>query len=264
MNPNDPNAQPTQQPVEAPVFTPGIQNSQPLPAEQPQQPAPAPTEAPTQPTEQPQPAQQPVEQPAQPTQQAAQPASQPAPTDSNGNFNYDAYLDSLVGADNQKPVEVPKPPTQQELENDDQALTKFFGDLVDTAVKKAVNEGAKQTTIREAETRAWNDVFSKYPEIKESKGLRDTIHNIRIGAYQRGQALSPVQVADQLIGDLHSQYKKGVNDTNVQTTVRESQPLGGGTPTPSAAPTVNLANLHDGGQNAAIAELTKLIEQDKI
>lgn len=271
MNPNEANAPTNPAPAEAPTFVPGIANSQPLPpqpAPEPAQPTPQPTEQPApQPTEQPaapaQPAQPDPNQPApaeqKPAEQPAQPAAEP-----KKDFDYEAYLDSLVGAKKNEPIETPKIPTQQELESDDQALTKFFGELVDTAVKKAVSEGEKNNTIRQAETHAWEEVFTKYPEIKEAKGLRDTIHNIRIGAYQRGQALTPVQVADQLIGDLRTQYKQGVNDTNVQTTVRDSQPLGGGTQTPSASPSVDLASLHHGGSNAAIAELTKLIEQDKI
>lgn len=266
MNPNDPNANQPTQPTEAPTFVPGISNAPQIPTE-PQNPQPAdqPQDQPQnpQPSDQPQnqPQNQPTDQPTQPTQQ---PQNNPAPTDSNGSFDYDAYLDSLIGKDNNQPIEVPKVPSQEELANDDQALTKYFGELVDTAVKKALVESNNQTTVRAAEQRAWEDVFTKFPEIKESKGLRDTIHNIRIGAYQRGQALTPLQVAEQLIGDLHSQYKKGVNDTNVQTTVRESQPLGGGTQTPAPDTRVDYAKLHDGGQNAAVAELEKLMSQGKI
>lgn len=264
MNPNEqPNAQP-QAPAE-PAFVPGIANAPaPAPAqpEQPQQPAEQPAQQPEQPQ---QPAEQPAEQPAQqPNQPAEQPAENPAPTTNNGNFDYDAYLDELIGKSGDTPIEMPKVPTQEELSSDDQALTKYFGDLVDTAVKKALQENNQQTTIRQTEQRAWESVFEKYPEIKESKGLRDTIHNIRVGAFQRGQALTPLQVAEQLIGDLHTQYKKGVNDTNVQTTVRDSQPLGGGTTPPPTGASVDYSKLQDGGQNAAVSELEKLIQQGKI
>lgn len=258
MNPNEPNAP---APTEAPTFVPGVANA-PQPAPEPApEPTPAPSQAPD-PTPAPTPA--PAAEPA-PTDPAApaQPAT-PAPAEPPKVTDFDAYLDSLVKANGlDTPIELPKTPSQEELEKDDKALEKFFGELVDTAVKKAVNEGQKQTTIREAEAKAWDEAFTKYPEIKDAKGLRDTIHNIRIGAYQRGQALSPVQVADQLIGELHAQYKKGVNDTNVQTTVRASQPLGGGTQTPQTQG-VDYSKLQDGGSSAAVDELTKLIEQGKI
>lgn len=247
------NEAPQQAQAQETQFTPGIANAPQeyqMPSEQPQdQQSQAQASDATQ--------QQPVQQDTQTQAQATQ--------DDTSQVDYDAYLDSLI-SQNTKPAEeikVPTAPTAEQLESDDQALTKFFGELVDTAVQKALNEGQKQTTIREAEQRAWNDVFGKYPEIKDSKGLRDTIHNIRVGAYQRGQALSPLQVADQLIGDLHEQYKKGVNDTNVTTTIRDSQPLGGGTQAPTAQP-VNYARLHDGGEAAAIDELTKLMSQGKI
>lgn len=257
MNPNDQNVQPTN----TPDFVPGIGNApQPAPEPAQEQPVEQPQEQPQAPTEQPQAAPQ----EAQPAQPAEQPTTQPSQPQANpaASFDYDAYLDSLIGKDAPK-IEMPAIPTDEQLRDDKEALTKYFGDLVETAVQKSVAENNKQATIREAETRAWNDVFDKYPEMKESKGLRDTVHNIRIGAYQRGQALSPLQVADQLIGDLRGSYKKAVNDMNVQTTVRDSQPLGGGTQPPAAQP-VNYGALQDGGQNAAVEELTKLINQGKI
>jgi len=252
MNPNDPNANPVQ---EVPTFTPGISNGIPQPAPEPTPQPVDPTPAPVDPT----PAPQPVETP-QPTDPQPQPAVTPTPSP-----DYDAYLDSLINGAGATPdaIELPKPPTQEQLENDDQALNKFFGDLVDTAVKKAMTEGTKQSTIREAEATAWEETFVKYPEIKEDKKLRDMIHNVRMGAYQRGTSLSPTQAADELIGTLHAQYKRGVNDTNVTTSIRDSQPLGGGTQTPSPQG-VNLAALHDGGDQAAVIELTKLIEANKI
>ena len=244
-----PNVQPEPQP-----FTPGISNApvdMPQPAQEPAQPEPAPA------AEQPQPAQG-EQQPTQP-QSSVEPA---APAQEEPKKDYDAYLDELIGKANSQPVEI-KMPTEEDFQRDEKALENFFTGLVDTAVQRAQEASQRQSVIKEAETNAWNDVFAKYPEIKESKQLRDTIHNIRIGAYQRGQSMSPTEVADQLIGELHREYKKGVNDTNVQTTVRSSQPIGGGSrQQPSVG--VDFAKLQDGGRNAAVSELEKLMSQGLI
>lgn len=255
MNPDElPNAQPApaEAPQPAPEFTPGIANAPQLNPEPAPQPEATPAVDPLPPA--PGSTQEPAPQAAPATPVSDTPAA-PA-------VDYDAYLDSLIGKANEAPTEI-KMPTEEDFQKDEKALENFFSGLVDTAVQRSQAESQKQAVIREAETRAWDEVFVKYPEIKESKPLRDTIHNIRMGAYQRGQAMSPSQVADQLIGDLHREYKKGVNDTNVQTTIRSSQPTGGGSQQ-QPSPSVNYASLQDGGRNAAVTELEKLISQGLI
>lgn len=239
----------------APEFVPGIGNA-PQPA--PEQPVEQPAEQPAQPAEQPTPAapENPTEQPAAPeAEQPQKPEEKP--------LDYDAYLDSLINDAVQGEIKMPEIPTNETLQSDEKALTKFFEDLVDTAAQKSKAEVTREQVIRDAERKAWDETFVKYPELKDSKELRDTIHTLRIGAYQRGQALSPIQVADKYIGDIRNAYKRAVNDTNVQTTVRDSQPIGGGTQAPKAQG-VDYASLHHGGDAAAVNELTKLIEQGRI
>lgn len=262
MQPNET----TPAPAPAPAFTPGVNMSYPTPepapapAPEPQQQQPAPAPQPD-PAPQPEPAPTNQETPPQPTPQtppAPQPTPDPTP-DPNKSQSFDDYLASLT-----KDIEVPELPKATDVKGDDpESLDKFFTEFGDKIVERALSKVQQGEVVKQAEARAWNDVFTKYPEVKENQQLRDTIHNIRLGAYARGQSLSPVEVADQLVGTLHGEYKRGVNDTNVQTKVQESQPLGGGTPAP-AAPSINYEALQDGGINEATKQIEALMAAGKI
>lgn len=245
-------AAPTPAPVEAPqpapqptaplAPTPGIQNSpapQPNQFEQPS--APAPVENPAA--------------PADPNAPAPTPAPAPAPK-----MTYDQYLDSLVG--DIKPVELPKP-TDVPADDPD-GLVKFFDDFGDKIIQRVTQEQEKATRVQTAEATAWKDAFTKYPEIESNAELRGIVHNIRMGAFQRNENMSPTEAADQLVQTLHNEYRKGQNDERVTTTVVASQPLGGaGQPAPQGA-TVNYEALHTGGRAEAVNQLEALIRDGKI
>lgn len=233
------------------------------PVPQPADPIPQP-QAPQQPEPQPQP-QQPQPAPQDPNQPQPQQNPQPSPTTdpTKQQQTYDEYLESLV-KNVEKPQDLPNP--KDVPENDPEALSKFFEEFGRVTEQRARAAMQQEHIIQQAEGRAWREVFDKYPEIQKNPTLRDTIHNIRLGAYQRGESLSPIQVADGLVGTLSEQYRKGINDTNVQIRVQDSQPLnGGGQPQPTQG--VNYEALQQpgvAGQEAAIAEIDKLIRANRI
>lgn len=277
MNPNEPAPQspatePQAAPQAAPTFTPGIANGvqtpQPAPAEPTQQQPQVTTQVQDtpQPNAAPQPAPQPTSQevstatPQEPSSQPTQNVPEPAqPTQNTQQMTYDEYLESLTK--DIPTVEMPKPTDVDQKDPD--GLVKFFDDYSEKLLEKARQDNLKQSIVQNAEREAWGQVFTKYPEIQNNNDLRDTIHNIRMGAYSRGQSLSPIQVADALVGTLHTEYKKGVNDTNVQTKVVDSQPLGGGSQAP-VAPEVNYEALQTGGEQAAVAQLEALMAAGKL
>lgn len=267
MEPNvTPTAQPTPQPTPAPAPTPGIgmaPNYQPTPAPDPA-PQPAPQPEPNQPAPQTEPQPQPAPQPTpQPDGTVPQQNPQPQPTQEpvKTQQSYEEYLDSLTKAD---PIELPKP---TDIDKDDpEGLVKFFEEFGKATEARARQAMQQESAIQRAETDAWNEVFTKYPEIKENKALRDTVHNIRMGAYNSGQLLSPLQVADGLVGTLHDAYKKGINDNQVQVRIQDSQPLNGGgnPPAPSGVNYENIQLPGQAGMDAAVSELQKLIDAGKI
>lgn len=259
----EPNAAP--QPQATP--TPGIgmaPNYPPTPApELAPTPAPQPTTQP-EPTPAPQPEPQPAPQPAPaPDGTVPQQNVQPQPTTEpiKTQQSYEEYLESLTKAD---PIDLPKP---TDIDKDDpEGLVKFFEEFGKATEARAVQAMKNQAVIQQAEAKAWDEVFTKYPEIKENKDLRDTVHNIRVGAYNSGQLLTPLQVADGLVGTLHDAYKQGVNDQQVQVRVQASQPLNGGG-NPPADTGVNYESLQlpgQAGMDAAVMQLTKLMDNGKI
>lgn len=234
--------QPAPQPApEPPTFTPGVANDVVLTPQQPTEPQAAPQE----PTPQQDPNPQPQPQPQNP--------QEPAPKAQT----YEEYLESIVG----KPqdIEVPKASGVA----DPAELDKFF-DEYGAAIRNQVMQEVRQSqAVQNYERQEWDKVFSKYPEVKDNTAIRDTIHSMRLGAFNRGEGMTPLQAADFLVGALHNEYKKGVNDTNVQTEVAQAQPLNGsGAPAPDVG--VNYGALQDGGRDAAVTQLEQLIAAGKI
>lgn len=264
MNPNE---QPTNVPTPAPAANPEPTPA-PAPSNEPVAPAPftagiandvpvftQPTEptAPVEPTPtDPQPAPQPTPAPA------ANPAPEPAPQPKVN--SYEEYLESLVG----KPEEFTVPKPQDVPADDPEALNKFFSEYGEVIKKDILSQVNRQAAVQNFEAVEWNKAFTKYPEIKDNAKIRDTIHSLRMGAFSRGEVMSPTQAADFLVGALHDEYKKGVNDTKVTTEIVDNQPTHIGTGAPAAPTGVNYNALQDGGTEAAIRELESLMAAGKI
>lgn len=220
-----PDPQPTAPQPQAPQQQPTQPVSQPAPTQQPQDPF----STLFQPTEQP----APVEQPApQAPQQAPQepvapvaPVEQPAPQPQEQYQSFEEYMDSVTQGIGEEPT-VPDP--NKIDPNDEAGIKNFFDDLVNTAVAKAEQKTQRNQAIQNSERSLWDSAFDKYGSLRENKQLRDMVHSIRMGEFQRGVAITPTQAADRLLNALQSQYQKGVADNAVVTTIQDVQPNGGG------------------------------------
>lgn len=201
----------------------------------------------------------PVQQPTEPTPQPQPPTeTQPTPEPPVATQeDYQSFEDYM----NETLKNVPKPkdlPNPENISPDDpKAIKQFFDDLVNTAVEKAKSETTRSNAIQARERALWDDAFSKYGSLRDKKPLRDMVHSIRMGYFQRGIAITPKQAADKLLESLGSQYKQGVADNQVVTTIENVQPAGGG----SAAPVTTsmdrkemLTAVQDGGE-AALADI---------
>lgn len=257
-----PAPQPAQMQPEAPT-------PQPAPTQQTSDPfaslfasEPEPTPEPTQPTE---PAPQPTEvaqptqpqEPAQPTQ-TSQPAA-PAPTQPQEDYQtYDEYMKQVMAG----VPEAPKSPDPEKVNPDDPAAIKgFFDELVNTAVTRAQAETARQSAIQTSEKRLWDSAMEKYGTLKTNKQLRDTVHAVRMGYFNRGIALTPTQAAEKLLEGLGSQYRQGVADSQVVTTYESVQPTGGGSAAPVATSLDKenaLTSVQSGGETA----LAQILDQE--
>ena len=234
--------QPAPQP--APTYTPGVATPTPAPQQQPAQPTPQPAPSqqpqdpfsmfgasqPTQPTEQvptPQPTRTPVE-PSQPATQEPQittPAASTAAPVETQYQTFDQYMEEVTG-------QMGTPPEMPDMKNvnpdDEESVKTFFDDLVNTAVEKASQQMSRTSAIQATERRLWDEAFTTYPTLKANRNLRDMVHAIRIGEFNKGIAITPTQAAERLLDALKGQYQQGIADNQVQTTIEQVQPTGGG------------------------------------
>lgn len=257
--------QPENQPAPAAPAAPAPQAPEPAPA--PAAPEPGVSLAPpTPPPADPNPAPQPA--PVGDPQPAPTPAA-PAPAEPQYK-SYEDYLESFeVKADN-----LPELPTPGAVPKDDDGteLAKFFQDFAASIEQRTLAQAEAQRTSQErlqsTEKQLWDEAIGKYEQLKEPR-LRDLVHSVRVGYFNRGEAITPSQAAEVLIGELNRNYQNGVSDQNTQVTIQASQPLNGGG-NPPAQPAVNqnsLTAIQQPGQlgmDAAIAMIQTAIDNNEL
>lgn len=266
-------------------------NINPQPAPEPQAPAPTPqpTEPPTQePAQTPTPPaedvdpfasmfQEPAPTETQPTpppteEVKSQPSPTPAPTPTAPETNeetpkyetYEQYMDRVM-ANVPKAPEAPDP--SKVNADSPEEIKKFFDDMMTTAEQRIEAKIERKNAIKAQETKLWNEAFTKYPTLKSNVNVRNMVHNIRMGYFHRGQAITPLQAAKELIDSMSGSYKKGVADNQVVTTIESTQPTGGNTP-PSAPTTMDaesmLQSVQTGGEEALAELLDKEIKSGRL
>ena len=177
---------------------------------------------------------------------------------------YDEYLDSILAG---APVASDVPNPDDINPEDPVAIKSFFDELVNTAVTRAESNINRKAAIQNSERQLWNNAFEKYGSLRDNQPLRDMVHNIRMGYFQRNIAITPIQAADKLLESLGNQYKRGVADSAVVTTIENVQPNGGGSnaPLPTTLDTANvLESLQTGGEAALAAMLDKEIKAGRL
>lgn len=262
---------PVEQPQAPAQQQPTTPVSQPAPSSQPQdpfsamfqaqpEPTPAPTPAP-QPPQQPEPT--PTPQPQQPVEPQAQPApqapAQPAQPQGEQYQTFEEYMDSVT----QGVGDAPAMPDPNKIDpNDEAGIKTFFDDLVNTAVQRASAETKRNNAIVNTERTLWDGAFDKYASLKTNKPLRDMVHSIRMGEFQKGIAITPTQAADRLLAALKAEHQRGVADNQVITTIQDVQPNGGGgQPVQTTQDMENvLTAVQTGGETALAAYLDSQVK----
>lgn len=286
--PPEPAPQPTPQPAQQPAPQPVAQMQPapvtPQPSNQPQDPFSAfvqPAEqTPTQPTE-PTPTPQPPITPAEPTQPATeqqaqpqqpqgqtpqQPAQEPIPgqADTPKYQTYDEYMEEITG----NVPEAPAQPDPSTINPDDpEAIKGFFDNLLTTAEQRFEANYAKKQAIQNTERRLWDESFEKYGTLRSNKPLRDMVHSIRMGYFQRGIAITPTQAADKLLESLGQSRRQGAADAAVISTIEQVQPAGGGTGDPQPTNLDKdqvLLDVQTGGEAALAAHLDAEINAGRL
>lgn len=243
------------QPAPAAPADPFAAFTQPAPAAEPA----APAQPPAQPTE---PA---APQPSQPVEPAQPAPVTPAPAPAEPTYqSYEDYMKSVLEG-------VPAPPATPDPDkvnpDDPAAIKGFFDELINTVKEQVRSETTRNSAIQASERRLWDEAFEKYGSLRTNKNLRDMVHNIRMGYFQRSVAITPTQAADKLLESLGQQYKQGVADSAVVTSIENVQPQGGGTGEPVATnldKTAALTAVQTGGETALAAILDQEIKAGRL
>lgn len=275
QQPPTPTPQPSNQTPQTPPAAPTqpTEPSDPFAAilgqEPPQTPPSAPTQpteptAPTQPTQPAAPQQPTTPQPGQPspTPQPSQPTGTTQPTQTTpsqpGGDDYqtfDEYMKEAISSVGQEPT-MPDPGSVDP--NSPESIKGFFDNLVTTAVAKAEQSVNRKSAIQTKEQQLWGAAFDKYGSLRTNKSLRDMVHNLRMGYFQKGVAITPIQAADKVLEAFGTQYKRGIADNQVTTTIEQVQPNAGsgGNPVPTTLDKNNvLEAVQTGGEDALAAYL---------
>lgn len=260
--------QPTQQPQQQqpePQQQPAPVTQQPAPTQQqpvqqptqPQQPADpfsAFTNQPVEPGQPTQPQQQPVE-PVQPVQQQPQQveAPQQQPQQPTNDMTYEQYIESVLKDIPQAPG---MPDPSQVDPNSEEGIQQFFTDLMTTAERRFEANYERKMAIQNAERKLWDDAFGKFPSLRDNNELRNMVHSIRMGEFNKGVAITPTQAADRLLKAFGQQYQQGIVDNQVVTTYESVQPTGGGgTTVPTSADTDRALQAVQTGGEEALAQI---------
>lgn len=232
-------------------------------AQEPSQPAPtepaAPASTPTEPAA-------PVPEPSQPVEPTPAPNPEPAPTPEPEAPKYETYEEYVARVTQGLPKEPEQPDPSKINPDDPAAIKKFFDDLVNTAVQKATAQTQRSAAIQTSERKLWDAAFEKYGSLRTNKDLRDMVHSIRMSNFHKGIALTPTQAADKLLSALKSQYKQGMADNQVVTSIEAVQPnAGGGTPVATSLDKDSvLSAVQTGGETALASHLDQMIKDGKL
>lgn len=239
------------------------QPSEPTAPAQPVQPT-QPTQ-PTEPVPTPQP-QQPVE-PSQPTPQAQPTQTQPVPVQpvqptEPRTQTYEEYMNEVLGNVPQAPAQ---PDPSQVNPDDPESIKNFFDTLMSTAEQRFEANYARKQAIQNSEKRLWEQAFDKYASLRTNTELRGMVHAIRMDEFSKGRAITPTQAAEKLLAALNAQYRQGVADNQVVTTIEQVQPNGGGTTQVSTTADANqdLLAVQTGGEQALAEILEKQLRQQQ-
>lgn len=213
----------------------------------PQQPVVPPTAPPVEPAT---PPVVPPTAPATPPVAPAAPATPPAPESYQ---SYDDYMKSVMAGVPQAPA---APDPEKVNPEDPVAIKGFFDNLMTVAEQRIEAKIERKNAIQNSERKVWEEAFTQYPTLRTNKNVRDIVHNIRMGHFQRGVAITPTQAAQKFLDSLGNSYRQGVADNQVVTTIENVQPQGGGSqPTPTTQDEVAVLEAVQTGGEEALADI---------
>jgi hypothetical protein len=83
----------------------------------------------------------------------------------------------------------------------------------------------QQVTFQRQEARAWDKIETKYPELRQDKGLREMILNQRIAEAVTGKSGNLNKIADGVMSRLKTAKSEGRADANISKKVQKAASL---------------------------------------
>lgn len=186
---------------------------------------------------------------------------------------YDQYVDRILKTLPQDEApKFEKPDLSKYDTNKAEDVDKFFEDFAksvqDATLGTLTAQQNRQRQIEQIEHQAWREAMNKHKILETNQEVRDIVHNYRVGSHSRGRYLSPTQAADEILGTINQRYQQGVADSQVQTTIEQSQPQGGGTQQPAQASEgfsqQEIMSVQEGGEQALMQILANKINNAQL
>lgn len=120
--------------------------------------------------------------------------------------------------------------------------------IADLVTQRAVAQATQMADQRfvqaKQEERLWEKAFSKYPELKDNKELRDTVHNYWMGTAGVGQTPStPLKAAERIMKYVGQAKQQGIQDATQSVKIQASAHLEDANTTPPNQESVRKSEL---------------------
>lgn len=139
-------------------------------------------------------------------------------TDQYGNVDTAKFAQAMRVRDEQLAGQISSNLTSQ--------MTGNLTNLATAISAQAKQEATNQIMALEADKRAWERTFVKYPQVKENKELRDQIHKMRLGEIAvTGKPVSPSKMADRYFSHIAAAREDGVKQATQTVKVQATAHL---------------------------------------
>lgn len=131
-----------------------------------------------------------------------------------------------------QPLDIASLPVNEQNLIDPDAMSAAFNQQIANAEERATMRARQSFQEQQAETRAWDKAYEKYPDLKGNKELRDMVQQARIGQFTESfnrntdpstvKIRTPMQVADTIFKHIGTAKQEGMKQATTNTVVQQS------------------------------------------
>ncbi len=171
-------------------------------------------------------------------------------------------------------LDLSKLPVDENNLIDPNALAGVINQQIATAEERATMRAQQAFQEQQAETKAWEKAYEKYPDLKGNKELRDMVQQTRIGQFTDAfsktknpsevKLRSPMQVAETLFRHIGSAKQEGMKQATTNTVVQQSaytETAGRRTDDSADARSKSLQNINNPNKEIARKARSELLQR---